>query len=286
LDHDDKNIGSLYVVATPIGNLEDVSLRVLRILSEVCLVAAEDTRHTRKLLAHHELHKELISYREQNHDKAAKRIVEVLSRGLDVALVSDAGTPGICDPGSALVAEALEHGCPVVPIPGPSALIAALSGSGFISSQFVFLGFLPRKAGALTKQIEQWADFEGTLVMYESPQRIGKTLKLLSEVLGPRPAVLAREITKHFETFARGTLAQLSEKYAKGAKGELVLMVKGMTKKVVRPHAEWQKVVDALRNGQSWSPAEIAKVIGKLSGLGRKTVYSMVPSQKEDGEND
>jgi 16S rRNA (cytidine1402-2'-O)-methyltransferase len=268
--------GCLYLVATPIGNLEDVTLRALRILSEVDLVAAEDTRHTLKLLGFHGLKAQLISYREQNHQQAADRIIRALGDGSDVALVSDAGTPALSDPGQNLVRQVLEARMRVVPVPGPAAAVAAITASGLPSDRFVFLGFLPRKKGALQKLAEEYANFDGSLVIYESPKRLGKTLAVLNETWGPRHAVVVREITKLHETFDRGTLDQLAERYKDPPKGEVTLVVAGSENKKAHVPSQWQQLIEALRDGHDLTPSKIAGLIGKLSGMGRKVVYDML----------
>ncbi|MBW1809088.1 MAG: 16S rRNA (cytidine(1402)-2'-O)-methyltransferase [Deltaproteobacteria bacterium] len=272
---------SLYLVATPIGNLEDVTLRALRLLSEVELVAAEDTRHTRKLLAFHGIKAQLISYREQNHKIAAGKIIKVLKNGSDVALVSDAGTPGLSDPGQNLVRQVLDAGMRVVPVPGPAAAVAALTASGLPSDRFVFLGFLPRKKGALQKLAEELAGQAGSLVIYESAKRLGKTLAVLNEIWGPREAVVVRELTKLYETFDRGTLDELAKRYEKPPKGEITLVVAGSENKNTCLPSEWQKLIEALRDGHNLTPSKIAGLIGKLSGLGRKAVYEMLLSRNK-----
>ena len=222
--------GTLYIVATPIGNLEDMTQRALRILSEVDLIAAEDTRHTRKLLTHYKISAELVSYHEYNEKERAAALVKRLKEGETVALVSDAGTPNISDPGYQLIRQCRQEGVRVEPIPGPSAVIAALSVSGLPTDQFYFIGFPPLKAGKKKKLFEQLSLIPATLIFYESPHRIVKTVAQLYELLGDRECVLAREITKRFEEFVSGSLSQLSQQLLQGrvkAKGELVLLVAG-----------------------------------------------------------
>jgi 16S rRNA (cytidine1402-2'-O)-methyltransferase len=294
MDAKDAN-GSLFLVATPIGNMEDITLRALRVLSEVSIIAAEDTRRTRKLLAHHGLRGRLLSYREQNHQKAAQDILNRMQQGNDVALVSDAGTPGISDPGQALVAEAVRRGFRVVPVPGASAAIAALSASGLPSDQFRFVGFLPRKKGPLRRCIESLASQPGSLVLYESPKRVGATLVMLAEVLGSRPAVVVRELTKVHETFDHGTLPELANRYAEGTRGEVILLVAGSDRSreemPARNLEELSALVDVLRSVRGLSPGEMAGLLGKISGLGRKAVYDIWigkgwPVVRADGEHD
>ena len=218
--------GTLFIVATPIGNLEDITFRAIRTLKEVDLIACEDTRHTRKLLTHLQIEKPLTSYFEHNKLVKGEWLVKEILSGKNVALVSDAGTPVISDPGYNLVKSAIEQGIPVVPIPGPSATIAALSAAGLPTDRFLFIGFLPQKEGKKRRLIESLRSEAGTLVFYESPFRVKKTLKLLAGILGDRQAVLAHELTKIHEGFLRGTLAGL----AAGPiveKGEWVVLISG-----------------------------------------------------------
>jgi 16S rRNA (cytidine1402-2'-O)-methyltransferase len=221
--------GILYVVATPIGNLEDVTLRALRILGEVDLVACEDTRRTGALLRAHGIATATTSYFEHNERWKGERILAALGSGRSVALVSDAGTPGISDPGFRLVREARARGLPVLPVPGPSAAMAALSVSGLPTDRFLFVGFLPPRAGARRKALDDLADTRSTLVFYESPVRITRALATMAEVLGDREAFLCREATKVHEEYARGRLLQIAETLAarKTVRGEIVLVVAG-----------------------------------------------------------
>lgn len=220
--------GTLYLVATPIGNLEDITLRALRVLKECDVVAAEDTRHTGQLLKHFAISKPMISYFAFNEAKRSEEILERLKRGEKIALVTDAGSPGISDPGERVVRAAREAGLRVESIPGPCALVAALTASGLPTDEFHFIGFLPHKSGQRRKQLEALRTFAGTLVLYESPYRIDKLLGELSEVFPEREVVLARELTKKFEEFLRGTPASLIEQTQKRSlKGEFVVMVRG-----------------------------------------------------------
>jgi len=224
--HADEKTGCLYLVATPIGNLEDITLRALRVLKEVDLVACEDTRQTQKLLNHYRLRKRLVSYHEHNEMMRAPELVIELEQGARAALVSDAGTPGISDPGHRLVALCLRHRIPVVPIPGPSALVAALAASGMPTEEFLFAGFLPSRAGQRRKALEGLAAEPRTLVLYEAPHRLEDTLKDALDVLGARPAVIAREVTKLHEEFLRGSLAELLEQVRhKTPRGEMTLLI-------------------------------------------------------------
>lgn len=220
--------GVLYLVATPIGNLEDITLRALRILKECDLVAAEDTRHSGQLLKHFGISKPLLSYFAFNEAKRSEEIIERLKRGEKVALVTDAGSPGISDPGERVVKAALAAGFRVEPIPGACALVAGLTASGLATDEFHFIGFLPHKSGQRRKQLEALLGVAGTLVFYESPYRVEKLLTELTELLPKRKVVLARELTKKFEEFLRGTPAQLLEVARKrNLKGEFVVLVEG-----------------------------------------------------------
>jgi 16S rRNA (cytidine1402-2'-O)-methyltransferase len=218
--------GTLYLVATPIGNLEDITLRALRTLKECNLVAAEDTRRTGQLLKHFSISKPLVSYFQFNEARRSEEILERLQRGEKVALVTDAGSPGISDPGERVVKAAIRAGFRVESVPGPCALVAALTASGFPTEEFHFVGFLPQKSGQRRKALERLAAVEGTLVMYESPYRIEKLLTELCEVFPEREVVLARELTKKFEEYLRGTPALLLEQIKhRSARGEFVVLL-------------------------------------------------------------
>ena len=220
--------GTLSIVATPIGNLEDITLRALRILKEVDLIACEDTRRTLKLLNHFGIKKRLISYFEHNELGRLPEILSLLKAGQNVALVSDAGTPTISDPGFPLVREAVACGIRVEPIPGPCAAITALATSGLPTDRFLFIGFLPQKRGKRRSLLESLRDEEGTIILYESPHRILKALTDIASVLGNRPLVIVRELTKVHEEFVRGSADEISRSL-QGAeiKGEFVVLVAG-----------------------------------------------------------
>jgi 16S rRNA (cytidine1402-2'-O)-methyltransferase len=220
--------GTLYLVATPIGNLEDITLRALRTLKECDLVAAEDTRRTGQLLRHFEISKPLISYFQFNEAKRSEQIIARLKAGEKIALVTDAGSPGISDPGERVVKAAINAGLRVEPVPGPAALIAALTASGLSTERFYFMGFLPHKSGQRRKALESMKNVGATLVFYESPYRIERLLQELNEILPAREVVLGRELTKKFEEFLRGTAAALLEQLRqRSIKGEFVVMVTG-----------------------------------------------------------
>jgi 16S rRNA (cytidine1402-2'-O)-methyltransferase len=218
--------GTLYLVSTPIGNLEDITLRALRTLRECDVIAAEDTRHTANLLKHFGISKPLLSYFKFNEARRSEEIIDRLARGEKVALVSDAGTPGISDPGERVVRAALQEGHKVEAVPGPSALLPALTASGLPTDEFHFVGFLPHKSGQRRKKLESIRSIPGTLALYESPFRIEKLLAELAEVMPEREVVLAREITKKFEEFLRGSPEQLLELFLKRKpKGEFVALI-------------------------------------------------------------
>ena len=227
--------GVLYLVSTPIGNLGDMSHRAVEVLSSAALVIAEDTRHSRRLLDHYSIKTPLSSYHEHNEAKETPRLVARLQRGDSIALISDAGTPLISDPGSRLVDAAVAAHLPVVPIPGPSAVMAALVGSGMSLDRFTFFGFLPRKGKERSETIADIVASRVTSVLFESPNRVGATLDALLEAgAGERAAVVARELTKQFEEFRRGSVAELSSVYREvDPKGEVVLVIAGAEKRVV-----------------------------------------------------
>ncbi len=218
--------GCLYIVGTPIGNLEDISMRALRILKQADLIACEDTRQTMKLLSHFDIHTKLVSYHEHNELTRAPEIVIDLEQGASVALVSDAGMPVISDPGQRLVSQCMRHGIKVVPVPGPSAFVAALAASGLPSEEFTFVGFLPSRPTERRKALRELASETRTLVFYEAPHRLLDSLEDFLEILGNRPAVVAREITKLHEEFLHGHLEDLAESARKRApRGEITLLV-------------------------------------------------------------
>jgi 16S rRNA (cytidine1402-2'-O)-methyltransferase len=218
--------GKLFLVATPIGNLEDITFRAVRILQEVDLIACEDTRQTQKLLNHYGIQKRQVSYHEHNEHERAGELVAELEKGASIALVSDAGTPLLSDPGSRLVSLCIERGIPVIPIPGPSSFLAALSASGITCDEFLFAGFLPPRQGERRRQLAKYSKCYRTLVLFEAPHRIAATLRDAAEILGPRPAAVARELTKIHEEFIRGNLRELAELFAAHTvKGELTVVV-------------------------------------------------------------
>ena len=270
-------MSTLYLVATPIGNLEDMSPRAVRILSQVTLIAAEDTRLTRKLLAHFDIHTPLTSYHEHNKRSKLDAVLAALAEG-DVALVSDAGTPAINDPGYELVRAALDSGHTITPIPGPSAPIAALSASGLPTDSFLYLGYLPRKAnerGALLKQV---ANFPYTLIFLEAPHRLLEALTDLEASLGDRQIAIARELTKVHEEIWRGTIRQAREHFAQNPpRGEFTLVIAGQKSSSPGRWSE-EKVLIAIKFGLKFgeSPSALAKRLAQESGWSRKEIYSLI----------
>jgi 16S rRNA (cytidine1402-2'-O)-methyltransferase len=268
-------VGRLYIVATPIGNLEDITLRALRILGEVDLIAAEDTRHSRHLLTHYDIRSPLTSYHEHSKAKDRRKILQTLEHG-DVALVSDAGTPGLNDPGYALISEAIAAGHTIVPIPGPSSPIAALTASGLPTDAFVFFGYIPRKQSEREVLFQSLRLESRSAIGFEVPNRLLGTLEDLFEVLGgERLIVLCRELTKLHEEFIRGTLNDvLAQIRAEGARGEYTLILGG-----VKGTARWTEeevrraFARELEEGASRSNA--AKAVAALSGWSRKQIYQI-----------
>ena len=279
--------GTLYIVATPIGNLEDVTQRALRILREAHVIACEDTRHTRKLLNHFGIEARTVSYHEHNETERAAELVETLMHGNDVALVSDAGTPLVSDPGFRIVNAAIEKGIDVVPIPGAAAFIAGLSASGLASDQFLFNGFLPARSAPRKAKLEALSRLNATLIFYEAPHRIAATLKDARSVLGNRAAVIARELTKLHEEFARGSLDELSATFADSAKarGEIVLMISGAGAEervpdlAGPPEASFVERLKQLQ-GEGFDEKSALKKAARELGLKRDEAYRLWVAQK------
>ncbi len=223
-----KQPGTLYIVSTPIGNLEDITLRALNVLKAVQIIAAEDTRHTQKLLRHYNIHTPQTSYHDHNKEEKGEILISKLKKGNDIALVSDAGTPGISDPGYYLINRAIEEGITVTPIPGPTASIAALSVSGLPTDSFVFEGFLPAKKVARQKRLRELSTERRTLILFETPHRLLPALKDLMELLGDRKIVLTRELTKIFEEVIRGKISEMIDKVeGRRLKGEITIILEG-----------------------------------------------------------
>lgn len=274
-------MGTLYLVATPIGNLEDISPRALRVLKDAKLIAAEDTRHSGVLLKHFGIENELISYFEHNKIKRLDKILEALAEG-DVALISDAGTPAINDPGYELVKAALASNFNVVPVPGPSAPIAALAVSGLPTDSFLYLGYLPHKATERRKTVGQISNLPYTLIFLESPHRIAASLEDLLSVLGDRRICVAREMTKLYEEFWRGQISGAIEHFkSKEPRGEFTLVIEGAQ---TTDHGRWTEdellkaIKKELKAGKS--AKEISAVLAESSGWSKKEVYALVNQNK------
>jgi 16S rRNA (cytidine1402-2'-O)-methyltransferase len=273
--------GVLYLVATPIGNLEDITYRAVRTLREVDLIACEDTRHTRHLLDHYEIARPLISYHEHNEQTRAEELVAKLLAGTNVALVSDAGMPLVSDPGYRLAAAAIHAGISVVPIPGPSAVITALAAAGLATDAFYFGGFLPAKSGQRARTLESLRDQPATLVFYEAPHRIIETLADVERILGPRPVVIARELTKLHEEFLRGTPAEVRAALESrpSVKGEMTLLIGKPTAPAPETTPIDEAVAAHIQAGMARMDA--IKEVARTRGLSKRDVYRRTQIDKE-----
>jgi 16S rRNA (cytidine1402-2'-O)-methyltransferase len=273
--------GTLYVVGTPIGNLEDVTLRALRVLRESDVIAAEDTRQTRKLLRRYEIEARLTSYHQHSGEKKLRELVQMVESGKTVALVSDAGMPGFSDPGARLVVTCAEVGIPVTVIPGPTASSAALAVSGFSGREHVFLGFLPARSGERREALERVIDQRGALVFYEAPHRLQASLADMAAVLGDRGAVCARELTKLFEEVKRGTLSELATHFGEvEPRGEFTVVVRGAARPPETDITEAvQEVQDLVKAGLSQSRAIVH--VSKRQKISRNAVYRAVHDKRE-----
>lgn len=274
---DSNEYGTLYLCATPIGNLEDMTYRAVRILGEVELIAAEDTRHTRQLLTHFAIHTKLTSYHEHNKFTKGPELIDYLHSGKDLVCVSDAGLPGICDPGSHLAELAIAQGIRVSPLPGANAGLSALICSGLDTTLFTFVGFLPRTAKKQQEKLSQVQDYAGTLIFYEAPHHLKGTLRAIYSVLGDRKAVLGRELTKKFEEFRRGTLSELLSYYeSETLRGEFVILVAGTSENETKaepiinasPVELCQKFI-----AEGMDKKEAMRKTAKTLGISRREVY-------------
>ena len=285
-------LGCLYLVGTPIGNLEDMTLRALRILKEVDQIACEDTRHTQKLLNHYEIRKPLISYPEHNEMTRAPELLISLEQGAKIALVSDAGMPLVSDPGHRLVTLCLRHHVPVVPVPGPSALLASLAASGLPNEEFLFVGFLPNRSGERRRALERLRIEDRTIILYEAPHRIAECVADAREVLGDRHACLAREVTKIHEEFRRGKLSQLSTSLQENpARGEITLLIGPEAPGDARTQANSTQSladrVEELIRQAKLDRKEALKLAAKERGLSRRDAYDEIVSARgSDGTNE
>jgi 16S rRNA (cytidine1402-2'-O)-methyltransferase len=281
--------GAIYLVATPIGNLEDITLRALRILKEADLIACEDTRHTRKLLEHFQIRKPLVSYHEHNEAARAEELVAKAAAGAAVAVVSDAGMPGISDPGFRIVRSAIERGVRVVPVPGPVAVETALAASGLPTDAFRFCGFLPARQGERRRLLQSLAQETATLIFYEAPHRILATLENVVAVLGPRPAVVARELTKVHEEFLRGradeVLAELRSRPS--VKGEITLLVARAPQAEAQANADLPLVherVQQLIRDQNVDRMTALKQAARERGISKREAYRLWQERELDQE--
>ena len=266
--------GTLFIVATPIGNLGDITRRAAEVLGEVDLVAAEDTRHSRKLLSALGISTEMISYREHNRQGATIKIAARLEQGKDVALITDAGTPGISDPGHYLVGLCVNQSIPVVPVPGPSALTALLSASGVELTRFLFQGFLPPKKGSREEVLEQLAATGFPLVIYESPNRVLSALGAIARIMGDRQIVLGREMTKLHEEFIRGTASEVAHHLEAGKiKGEVSILIEGA--EPIKRTVDLLPAIKRLR-AEGLSASRVASVLSQITGEERSMIYKMV----------
>lgn len=277
---EEKKPGTLFLCATPIGNLEDMTYRAVRILGEAPLIAAEDTRRTRQLLTHFGLSTRLVSYHEHNKDEKGPRLIEWLLSGNDLVCVSDAGLPGVADPGSQLAADAIAEGICVVPIPGANAALSALIASGLDTTRFSFVGFLPRTKDKRCASLAEIADRTDTLIFYEAPHRLGETMKAILGALGDRPAAIARELTKKFEEFRRGSLSELLAWCEENQlRGEFVIVVSGAEESrkesTESPPEDAAAIVRRL-TADGMAKKEAIRETAKRTGLSRRDVYQAV----------
>ncbi len=267
-------IGTLYIVATPIGNLEDITFRAVRTLKEVDLIAAEDTRHSRKLLSHFGISRPLTSYFDHNKEFKGNYLLGKLTEGLSVALISDAGTPCISDPGYQLVRDAAAAGVRVIPIPGPSAAITALAASGLTTNRFTFEGFLPNRQGKRRERLAHLKDEDDVLIFYESPNRLAASLADMAEILGDREAVVARELTKIYEEFVRGPLSRVAEKFGEGkVRGEVVILVAPAAEQEEIDGPSVSSILQGLLASGDISLKDAVKRVALETGLPRGEVY-------------
>ena len=272
--------GTLYIVATPIGNLEDITLRALRVLKGVNLIAAEDTRHTQILLSHFGIRTPLTSYHEHNERTKARQLIERLQQGESIALVSDAGTPAISDPGFRIVVEAVAAKIAIVPVPGAAALTAVLSAGGLPTDRFIFEGFLPAKQKERRARLQVLCVETRTLVFYEAPHRLKETLNDMQSILGERELVLAREVSKAYEEFLRGRLSNIIQQVDERAiKGEITLLVRGSEEPPAISPEQLKNEIDLLK-AEGMGIKEIAQLLGEQHAYSKKEIYRIALAQK------
>ncbi len=277
--------GTLYLCATPIGNLEDLTPRAMRMLKEADIIAAEDTRHTRQLMTHFDLHGHLISYHEHNKEKQGPLLIKRLLEGENIALVSDAGFPGIADPGELLVRQAIEENITVVPVPGANAALSGLVASGLPSATFFFGGFLPKSKKNRRLQLEEWQNIPGTIIFYEAPHRIKAVLQDIAEAWGDRPVVLAREITKMHEEFFRGTISSaLAHLAEKEPRGEFVIILGAGQKAEVLLLQEDPLVKVRMLMAEGIQKKEALAVVAKEYKVPKRELYNKLLLEEEGEE--
>ena len=283
------HLGCLYIVSSPIGNLSDMTLRACEILSQVSLILAEDTRCCNKLLSRHNISAQrVIAFHEHNERGKLHFVISSLQEGKDVALLSDAGTPLISDPGFVLVREAVKHNIQVIPLPGPCSVTAALSASGLPTDRFIFLGFLPPKKVQRKQVLNQWAQFSETMIFFEAPHRLLQTLKDISEVLGEdREMVVARELTKRYESIYRDTSSNLHHfflEHTEQCKGEIVLLIQGYVNKVCMEEQGAKRLLEILN--AELAPALTCKLAAKITGLPKQQLYRVLNDLSSDQKNE
>jgi len=279
--------GTLYLVATPIGNLADITHRALQVLSDVDLIACEDTRHTHKLLNHYGINTKTVSYHEHNEQQRASELVDRLKQGANIAVVSDAGTPSISDPGFRLVRAAIENEIVVVPVPGPSALITALIAAGLPTDEFFFAGFLPSRTNARRARLTELQSIPGTLIFYEAPHRLAQTLADAYQILGEREAVVARELTKLHEEIRRGLLSKLAADYTEKTdiRGEIVVLIdRNVIGAAATPAVSVATLVDQFEQAGLDHRAALKKAAREL-GLSRAEAYRKLISERSAGSD-
>jgi 16S rRNA (cytidine1402-2'-O)-methyltransferase len=289
----DKEPGTLYIVGTPIGNMDDITLRALKVLGQVHMVAAEDTRNTGKLLAHHNIKSKLVSYHEYNEREQALNLIKKIKAGYSVALVSDAGTPSVSDPGYRIIKEAIASSIRIIPVPGASASITALCASGLPTDSFFFAGFSPKKKGPRLTWLEKLAEEKCTIIFYESPKRILTFLEELTAKMGDRQCVVCREMTKRYEEFIRGSLSEVFDKLKQRdqVKGECTIVVSGQPEEEgAQEETQEEKMVDEIikRLGESFDesgpkPSDLAKEIARKYRLSKQRVYDKIVDIKKGG---
>ena len=274
--------GTLYIVATPIGNLDDITRRAEAVLGDVELVAAEDTRHSRKLLSALGISTEMISYREHNRDEAAGKIIARIRQGKNVALITDAGTPGVSDPGHFLVGQCLAEEIPVIPVPGPSAVTTLISASGMEMTRFLFQGFLPPKAGAREEALRELAASGFPFVIYESPNRVLATMHSLEQITGEREVVLGREMTKLHEEFIRGSAREVARQLENvKVKGEVAILVEGGEQE--KRSIDLLPAIKRLR-AEGLSASKVAAVLAQITGEERSVIYKMASESERSSD--